>query len=64
MRIRSLRNRRLDLDDVIEMNEKQKESCDKRIADCNREIAEIDRRLKALQPPRGATRTRVDWITE
>lgn len=57
MRIRSLRSRRLDLGDVIDMDEKQKERIDKRIAECEREIETIDRRLKELQPPpRGATR--------
>ena len=56
MWIRSLRNRAVDLEDVIDMEQKQKARCDQRIAECRREIEAVGHQLKALQPPRGATR--------
>jgi hypothetical protein len=61
MRIRSLRNRMIDLADVIDMEQKQKARCDKRIATCRREIEAVGHQIKALQPPRGATRVRAGY---
>ena len=55
MRISSLRNRKDDLLDAIDIHLEKIKDAEKHIKECGEEIDAINRRLRELQPPRGAT---------